>query len=321
MQHDIPWPLLEKYFVHETDPLETQQVKEWIGSAAENVMIAEQLHHYYQTTGSLPLEFTPDTAAALKKVAIATPKKTKTLRLPSIWWKVAAVLLIGFSSWWFVHEQPNRQAPAAMAVLKAQADGLNIILSDGSHIWLNAHSSIRYPKKFAHTRDIYLDGEAYFEIAHDANHPFVVHSAKTQTRVLGTKFNVRSYPSERQIEVTVAEGKVGFGCATNNQVLLTPNQKGTFDKRTGQVVETENDNSNFIAWKTREFTFDGQPLTKVFGTLAEVYHFRYQFDSPTLKRRMLTANFKNRPLTEIIQTIALSANVEVTCQNGIYFIK
>jgi ferric-dicitrate binding protein FerR (iron transport regulator) len=321
MVHDIPWMLLEKHFANETSTSESQQINEWLGSASENAMILEQLQSYYQTYGSLPLEFLPDTKAALENVSEKTTPCPKIFRMYSWWWKVAAVVLIGFCSWWLIHEPAIKQTTEFSTVLKSDTTVTTITLSDGSHIWLNAHSSIKYPEKFDNTREVFLEGEAYFEIAHDSADPFIVRTSNTQTRVLGTKFDIRSYPSENHTTLTVAEGKVSFGNAANKQVVLTVNQKGTFDKTSGDVSEVENDNCNFMSWKTLDFNFDGQPLEIVFKTLSEVYHFNYQFDSSSLKTRILTASFRHRPLNEIIQTISLSANAQITLQNGKYSIK
>ena len=149
----------------------------------------------------------------------------------------------------------------------------------------------------------------------------MVYAGSTQTRVLGTKFDIRSYQSEQQIAVTVSEGKVGFSTFKNKQETITPGQKGTFDKHYESVVKTDNDNQNYMAWKTKEFYFDNQPLETVFQTLGEVYHFKYRFNTQNLKKRMLTANFNHRPLDEIIQTISLSAEVRISIQNGIYSIE
>jgi len=76
-----------------------------------------------------------------------------------------------------------------------------------------------------------------------------------------------------------------------------------------------------MAWKTLEFQFDNQPLEVVVATLADVYHFKYKFEEPNLKKRLLTANFKHRPLHEIFQTISLATNVQVPYQNGTYSIR
>ena len=320
MVHDIPWKILERYFVNETNDSENQQINEWLVSASENAMILEQLRHYYQTYNSLPIEFIPDAKVGLEKISQKTISKTKRIRVSNLWWKVAAVLLIGFCSWWLVHEPAIKQTTEFSAILKTDTTVTTITLSDGSHVWLNAHSSIKYPEKFDNTREVFLEGEAYFEIAHDSAHPFVVRTSNTQTRVLGTKFDIRSYASENHTTLTVTEGKVGFGNVAK-QVILTINQKADFNKLSGNVSKVENDNCNFMSWKTLDFNFDRQPLETVFKTLSEVYHFNYQFDTPSLKMRILTANFHHRPLSEIMQAISLSADAQVFMKNGKYSIK
>jgi ferric-dicitrate binding protein FerR (iron transport regulator) len=320
MVHDIPWKILERYFAKETNDSENQQINEWLVSASENAMILEQLRHYYQTYNSLPIEFIPDAKVGLEKISQKTISKTKRIRVSNLWWKVAAVLLIGFCSWWLVHEPAIKQTTEFSAILKTDTTVTTITLSDGSHVWLNAHSSIKYPEKFDNTREVFLEGEAYFEIAHDSAHPFVVRTSNTQTRVLGTKFDIRSYASENHTTLTVTEGKVGFGNVAK-QVILTINQKADFNKLSGNVSKVENDNCNFMSWKTLDFNFDRQPLETVFKTLSEVYHFNYQFDTPSLKMRILTANFHHRPLSEIMQAISLSADAQVFMKNGKYSIK
>lgn len=321
MIHDIPWQLLERYFANSTNEFENQKVKEWIDSAEENQMIFEQLQDYYKTYASLPIEIVPDYKVALRRVSEKISTKPKVLQLSYHWWKVAAVLVIGFFGWWLIHYRGETQFQEITSLAKTDSTRTNVILSDGSHIWLNAHSTIKYPEKFGNTREVYLDGEAYFEIAHDAKHPFIVHAANTRTRVLGTKFDIRSYPSGKEVEVTVTEGRVGFGCNDDKQVILTSNQKGLYNKTNQEVIKIENDNQNFLAWKTLEFHFDNQPLESVFHALAEVYHFNYRFSTSSIKNRTLTANFNHRPIDEIIQTISLSADVQIRLQNGVYNIE
>lgn len=320
MVHDIPWKILERYFANETNALENQEVNEWLGNASENAMILEQLRNYHQTYNSLPIEFIPDAKAGLERIRQKTIPKSKVFKVSNLWWKVAAVLMIGFCSWWLVHEQSIKQSTEITAVLKTDTTVTTVTLSDGSHIWLNAHSSIKYPDKFDDTREVFLEGEAYFEIAHDSTHPFVVRTSNTQTHVLGTKFDIRSYASENHTTLTVTEGSVGFGNIAK-QVILTVNQKAEFDKFSGNVSKVENDNCNFMSWKTLDFDFDRQPLETVFKTLSEMYHFNYQFDTPSLKMRILTANFHHRPLSEIMQVISLSADAQVFMKNGKYSIK
>ena len=147
MIRDIPWIILEKHFANETSASENQHLNKWLDSASENTMILEQLRQYYQTYKSLPIEFTPDAKAGLERVSQKTISKTRVNRVSNLWWKVAAVLMIGFCSWWLAHEQSIKQATEITAILKTDTTVTTVTLSDGSHIWLNAHSSIKYPEK------------------------------------------------------------------------------------------------------------------------------------------------------------------------------
>jgi hypothetical protein len=99
--------------------------------------------------------------------------------------------------------------------------------------------------------------------AHDAAHPFIIHAGKTTTRVVGTKFNIRSYLAENLVTLTVTEGKVSFGSSPTTSALFTRGQTGAFDLRTGSLQKTESKNPNFLAWKTREFYFENMPLDSV----------------------------------------------------------
>jgi ferric-dicitrate binding protein FerR (iron transport regulator) len=332
MKNDIPWQLLEKYFAKTTlkggfDSIEDDQdnrlINEWLASAIENKIILEQLQLYFQTTGELPIDFIPDSKVALNKISgkLTNIPKSKTTRftISSPWWKVAAVLLIGICGWWLVNNNIKKQSPMLTSVMIAKGSLDSIVLSDGSRIWLNAGSEIKYPEKFSSKREIFLVGEAYFEIAHDQSHPFIIHSGSTQTQVLGTKFTIRSYPSENLASVVVTEGKVSFGASQH--VILTPGKKGTFHKQSGQTIVSDNENPNFMAWKTKEFNFDGQPLESVFKSLAEVYHFTYRFENANMQDRKLTAKFIQRPLDEIIQSIAVATNVNIQAKSNSYIIK
>jgi len=322
MKHDIPWKLLEKHFTNKSDQRTSLRIKKWLGRNVENAMILDQLQQYFNINGTLPSDFTPDTKVALQSVSgkIVFGPKIKQIRLVPILWKAAAVVFLMLGSWWLLNRGGIRHNPTFSSVMTTDTTQTNITLEDGSHIWLNAGSSIKYPAKFAGSREVYLEGEAYFEIAHDPKHPFIIHTANTQTRVLGTKFDIRAYPNEKNIAVTVTEGKVRFDVTQNKQVLLIKGQEVMFDKFSGNAEKKENDNPNFMAWKTHEFQFDGFHLESVLHTLAGVYHFNYQFNNPDFKTRLLTANFNKRPLNEILLAISYAANVKITFQNGKYLI-
>jgi ferric-dicitrate binding protein FerR (iron transport regulator) len=323
MDQNIPWKLLEKAFSNSANKNETEETKKWKDNAPENFIIFKQLENYFNETGTLPINFTPDTKDALKKVSEKTQflPKTRQFQISNILWKAASILVLIAGGWYLVNNNIAKKSLAFSSILTSDTSKTNIVLSDGSHVWLNSNSSFKYPKKFGKNREVYLEGEAYFEIAHDPAHPFIVHASNTQTRVLGTKFNIRSYPSEKMVAITVSDGKVCFGISENKKATLIPGEKCVYNKQTSNIEKIENDDPNFMSWKTRGFGFHESTLESVFTTLAEVYHFKFHFENTMTKQRELTATFINRPLDEVLKTIAVSSELSIALQNGTYEIK
>jgi transmembrane sensor len=322
MTHDIPWKLLEKHFANKSGKREFELVNKWKSEASENFIIYKQLEDYFLETGSLPVGFTPNTARALKKVSSKTDVLAKQITWPYTLLKIASVILFLLGGWWIIYQYSDKKKDFNFTQVNTSDTMRTMVtLPDNSHIWINSGSSLTYSKTFDKIREVFLKGEAYFEIARDTTRPFIIHAGKTTTRVLGTKFDIRSYSFEKQVLLTVTHGRVSFGSTERDSKLYLVGQKGIFDNQTGKLEKLTNNNPNFLAWKTREFYFDDETVEAIFKTLAEVYHFRFAFENSALKTRRLTASFTKRPLNEIIQTISVSANLSVSLQNKIYIIK
>src|SRR5699024_11202875 len=149
-----------------------------------------------------------------------------------------------------------------------------IVLADGSTIWLSAASSLRYPKRFGDSlRSVYLKGEAFFDVTHNPGKPFIVHSGQLQTKVLGTSFNIRSFNSENDIQVTVATGRVSVGRnddSTNDQTeyidpmtTLTPNQQLVFNKNTQTGTTKAVDSVLYTSWKDGKLIFENHSFKEI----------------------------------------------------------
>ncbi len=322
MINDIPWLLLEKYFSNKVTLQEKENIISWKTAAPENELIFGQLEDYFNENRSLPINYSPDAKIALKKISKKFPQNAIQVKWFSPLWKAAAIILLIIGCWWFVHQYIfNKNVQAYVTIITSDSLGANVVLPDSSHIWLNCGSSLKYPKAFAKIRSVKLTGEAYFEIAHDTLHPFIISAGNTQTRVVGTKFNIRAYANENNVELTLTQGKVQFGRKEKNPILILPGEKGIFDNETGEILKIENNNPNFLAWKTREFYFYNCRLEYVFEELSEVYHFKYQIENNGILNRKLSATFIKRPLVEVLQTIAVSAEINVFPKDGIYIIK
>ena len=160
------------------------------------------------------------------------------------------------------------------------------VLSDGSEVWLNADSKLRFPVNFGEgKRCVILSGEAYFNVVHDENRPFVVETDLGNVRVYGTQFNVRRYVDEREIKTTLVDGSVGFaknGSEENEYVKIEPGYQVSYVKGQDIIVQKVKV-YNEIAWKNRQFSFERKPLDEIMKDFMRWYDVNIIFDDESLK--------------------------------------
>lgn len=186
-----------------------------------------------------------------------------------------------------------------------------VSLSDGSRIILNADSKVKYPAHFSNNlREVYLEGEAYFEIQHDSTRPFIVHSDKLTTKVLGTKFNVSAFPNEKEISVSLIEGKVEVAKKEADSeeriVILKPQQQLVYNKVKEISSFDQFDEQTTVGWKDNILKFDNEPLEKVFVELERAFGVKFELTDKSFNRKKITANFKNDSfwtVTEVIKKL------------------
>ena len=149
-------------------------------------------------------------------------------------------------------------------------------LSDGSRVWLNAESELRFPLQFASgRRKVFLTGEAYFEVEKDTEHPFIVEVNGSEIEVLGTGFNVRSYRNEGRVVTTLAEGNVCFRSA-DSRILLEPGEQSILNED-GVLWKQKVDIYPYIAWKDGRFVFRKQRLEDIMTTVGRWYNVEVRF--------------------------------------------
>ncbi len=157
-----------------------------------------------------------------------------------------------------------------------------MVLPDGSHVWLNSESELRFPLQFtAQQRKVFLTGEAYFEVAKDAKHPFIVEVNGSKIEVLGTGFNVRYYENEGRVVTTLAEGSLCFESA-DARVLLKPGEQSILD-RTGSLRKREVEVYPYVAWKEGRFVFRKQRLEDIMAMLSRWYNIEVYFEDDESK--------------------------------------
>jgi transmembrane sensor len=185
-----------------------------------------------------------------------------------------------------------------------------LTLLDGTKITLNADSKLKYPVRFREEpREVYLDGEAYFEVTHDDTKPFIVHSGGVTTTDLGTKFNVKAFPGEQDITISLQDGKVKIQAEISEskkgirEILLAPTQQFVFNKENKSSVVETFDPQKAIGWKDNILIFDNESLSNVLPSLERYFGVKFEIANPALANRIVKANFKNESFWTVVKVM------------------
>jgi len=188
-------------------------------------------------------------------------------------------------------------------------------LSDGTRVQLNGESKLMIPGNFMDSnRIVTLEGEAYFEVVPSMNKNFFVHANNSVTQVLGTKFNVRAYPDESNVEVVVAEGKVSMSSDENMhapEVQLIQNQRGTLSTSGEVVASAISDVDLYLGWTKGKLTFHNTPVQEVKTSLERWYDIEVVLKGDfSSNEKLLTGTFENVPLSLVLGSISLSLDLQ-----------
>lgn len=198
----------------------------------------------------------------------------------------------------------------------------DIVLSDNTHVILNAGTSLKYPVNFikGQRREVFLTGEAFFEVAKDKEHPFVVNSKGLNIRVLGTKFNVSAYPESLSTNTVLVEGAVGLyqenSYESENVVLMSPGQLASLDRTTKNLTLEKVDVSIYTSWMQGAVVFKHETFGNIIKKLERQYNVEIQNNNKELHDVFFTASFDKVPLELILQTFHENYGIVYTIENN-----
>jgi ferric-dicitrate binding protein FerR (iron transport regulator) len=199
--------------------------------------------------------------------------------------------------------QGNSDAVVYNTLTVPRGGQFNIVLPDGSHVWLNAASSLRYPTAFnGDRREVEIQGQGYFEVAPNARQPFFVKVSNLEVQVLGTRFDVMAYPDEKSINTTLIEGLVNVKHGITEQ-RLKPGQQAILDPATGSMVVRPADVDQVIAWKTGFFEFDNASLADIMRQLARWYDIDVSYDQTGNEQLFGGRISRSLPLSDILHML------------------
>lgn len=324
MMKEIDEHILISYIDGTLTEEEVARVNEWLAASPENAKLLEQMYFTSEVASRLKVIQAVDTEGALRrfksKVQEKKQKKEKRLVLRHVlgfMQRAAAVLFIPvFLITAYLLIQPGHSGVRMVSIRTNPGVISFFTLPDGSKVWLNAKSELRYPSDFlAETRTIELEGQGYFEVAKDPDKPFIVNAGKDYSvEVLGTTFNVSAYEDEDYIETTLVEGSVKLNIATPDGKratrMLKPNEKAEFAKNNRELTVYDVNTENDIAWKHGELIFRNHPIDKVLKTLGRHYCADFKIKDNEVLKSVITARFKDEPLPQVMEYLRLASGIQ-----------
>jgi len=309
----IDWTLLDRYLAGEASPEAAARVERWLAAAPERRAILRALRgpgadaagdgRTDQAWESLSARIAAAGPAPLRRPAPAWAGRRRAPLLRAA--AVAAVLAGGAGVWRLAAPPPEPM----VAVATPAGATRSLQLDDGTRITLGAASRLEHPRRFrGSAREVVLDGEAFFEVAHDARRPFTVRSGGALTRVLGTRFDVRGYGGE-PVRVVVESGRVRLRSAAagaDTGVVLVRGDLGLAAPGRAAARQQGVDPARYAGWREGRLDFDRAELAEVARELERWYGVRVRVADPALARRHLTLTLARAPLDEVLGAITLS---------------
>lgn len=235
-----------------------------------------------------------------------------TPRLKRIVYTTAAavMLLFALQMGWYIAQH---RAIDVIETITEAGQKSNIILPDGSRVWLNSASRVSYNSDFnVKNRNISLQGEAYFEVAEGHDHPFVVKAQDISVTAIGTKFNIRAYNEDNTVTTTLVEGKV-MTEASSQTLMLNPNQEAVYDKVSGIISKSDlKDDAYAVPWMQNSILFQDHSLEEIAAILERMYNVNIVFDDDIVRKYSFTGLIRNNSLSNILELISGTSPVNYT---------
>lgn len=294
-------------------------LRQWIKEKPENREYFQNTVAIWKATGVMSNADGFDVTSAIGKFKEETqPANRMEFYRRALKLSATAIILLlcGVSSLFFLW-QSERSASEMVEEYKEYVvevpDGAKskITFPDGSVVWLNAGSKVTYDSNFAReSRNVGLTGEGYFEVSKNKELPFVVNTGKLTVKVLGTKFNLKSYEEDSEVKVTLKEGavKVGDFLTDAAPVVLKPNQRFTFKKMTQTIQVDSVDASHIENWRNGAMSFDKVPLEEIAKELRRLYNIPIRIESDKLKHIVYYSDFQENVSIEKVLEILSSGN-------------
>ena len=323
------YTLIAKSITEGLSEKESEELTNWKQEDPENLKEYHDLVSLWSQSASLTLPSAINQTEALERVRKRSGISSVRKRWIRLTGQAAAVLTLSliFSGIYSYLNRPETESiqtvssPIFQEVKSAYGTQAKVELADGTTVFLNSGSKLRFPQTFGNQsqRNVELDGEAYFSVTKNENMPFIVHTNRLNIKVLGTKFNVDAYADNQAIRVALVEGKVmlhdGASSSEDDLTDLIPNQVATFNVTDHSLSKTDvRDMNKYTAWISGRIVFFGDPIQTVMKKLEKWYNVEIVLSDKKLEKYSFTGTFIDESLEQVLNILSLTSPMTYVIQ-------
>lgn len=300
------WKLIIRNLKNLISVKEKFELKEKIKHSDEDKLLLDEVNEIWKNAEFNDYEIHDDKEKAWSKLSTEIETTQKTIFKKHAYFSIKVVasliLLIGLGlliNQFVLNKSQN-------VILLSNRDSVKyIVLPDNSEIWLNSNSKVNYTETFVKNRTINLEGEAFFKVQPDSSNPFIIQLAQTEVKVLGTSFNIKAYPYDSVVVVSVKSGKVAFSSLLFNKksTLLLANEVVSFNLNKNSISKSVVRNQNYTTWLTGKISFSNSSLFEIIGFLNDNYDENIIIKDKELEDILINVSFDNQSTIQILEVL------------------
>ena len=247
--------------------------------------------------------------------------KTTTLTPIRKLFRIAAVIAVLVVAGMYLSQFQDAASEINFEMVEAADKIKHLDLQDGTLVTLNTNTSLTYPNRFENdSRRVRLRGEAFFDVKRDEGKPFKIETDRAMIEVLGTSFNVRSFPDENSLEVYVKSGSVAVSVIDEDEVhVLSEEELLNVDFSENKTMKRSEDSGNSLAWNTGKLTFINKPMGEIFEALEKLHHIKFELKEENLKTCRHTVNFGATDMKDIIRGLEAACDLTFSQKNSVTY--
>jgi transmembrane sensor len=308
--------LLFKYTIGRANPEEILNVQEWIDCSEERKGELARIKNMWVLAG-LGNEIDPGIKGQeVERIwtiirQLNQKERKSTFRFRFIRYAAAILFLIGFSGTigYYISNLSTKSISGYTEVIVRKGERSRVVLPDGSTVQLNSDSRLKFVSFNSGKRNVMLEGEGFFNITHDRLRPFIVVTHGIEIEVLGTSFNVSSYPDDSFVTTYLVSGKVKI-TDNNDDIFLNPNEAYSYNKVTRESVKMKMTDQRYSNWTKGVLTIDGETIGELAKKLERRFNVQIIFGDHEVKQHTYTGSIRDEDLNIVLQAIEFASSIK-----------